>query len=65
MRMGLAAAALTGVLTFFGTPATPAMAVDAGDIAPDFEGKEFINTNPISLKKLRGRVVFLEIFQTW
>lgn len=39
--------------------------LEAGEKAPDFEGKEFINGEPCSLRSLRGQVVFLEIFRTW
>lgn len=35
-----------------------------GDAAVDFEGKEFVNSGPVSLKSLRGRVVLLELFST-
>ncbi len=35
-----------------------------GDTAFDFEGKEFVNTGPLSLKSLRGRIVFIELFST-
>jgi peroxiredoxin len=38
---------------------------EVGDKAPDFEGKEFVNGEPCSLKSLRGQVVFFEIFRTW
>ena len=36
-----------------------------GDDAPGFEGKEFINTPEITMKDLKGQVVFYEIFRTW
>lgn len=35
-----------------------------GDRAAPFEGKEFVNTDPVSLKSLRGRMVLLELFST-
>ena len=38
--------------------------LEPGVIAPDFEGKAWINTDPTSLKDLRGRLVFLELFST-
>ena len=62
MRMGLAGAVVAGALAFCGGTA---LAVDPGDAAPDFEGKEFINSDTVSMKKLRGRVIFYEIFRTW
>ena len=36
-----------------------------GDKAPDFEGKEFLNTPDVSMKDLKGQVIFYEIFRTW
>ena len=36
-----------------------------GDKAPDFEGKEFINTPEVTLADLKGQVIFYEIFRTW
>ena len=35
-----------------------------GAVAPDFEGKEFVNTEEITLKDLRGKVVYYDIFRT-
>ena len=54
--------ALGAVLVTAAWFAAPARAVDVGDPAPDIEGKEFFNTEPLSLKDLRGRVVLLELF---
>ncbi|MHC4821988.1 MAG: hypothetical protein ACYTDX_09750 [Planctomycetota bacterium] len=59
----LAAAALLSL-------ATPAVAtmpagVSVGDKAPDFSGKEYINTGSTSLKQLQGQVIVYEIFRTW
>lgn len=39
-----------------------ARAAEVGDVAPDFEGRDFFNTDPITLKDLRGHVVLLELF---
>ena len=36
-----------------------------GAAAPAFEGKEFINTEEISMNDLRGQVVLYEIFRSW
>ena len=41
-----------------------AQAVDVGDVAPEFEGRDFINCDSISLKELRGRLVLFELFST-
>ena len=36
-----------------------------GDKAPEFEGKEFINTPEVGMNDLKGQVIFYEIFRTW
>ena len=36
-----------------------------GDKAPEFKGTEFINTPEVSMKDLKGQVIFYEIFRTW
>lgn len=57
-RLGLGVA----VACLFPFLATPARAIENGDRAPDFEGRDYYNTDPVSLKDLRGRVVLLELF---
>ena len=52
--------ALIGVPSVFAGSSLP-----DGAAAPAFEGKEFINTDEISMTDLRGQVVFYEIFRTW
>ena len=37
-------------------------AVGPGDLAPDFEGNDYFNTEPLTLRDLRGKLVFLELF---
>ena len=44
--------------------AGPGQAVEVGDLAPDFEGREFFNCEELTLKSLRGRVVLYELFST-
>lgn len=63
MRLALHMLALVGLLTF----AAPRLVADLaeGDTAPEFEGVEFVNTEPCSFKSLRGHVVLVEIFRTW
>jgi len=53
--------ALVTVLTL---AAGTAQAADVGDVAPEFEGKDFINCDSISLKELRGRLILFELFST-
>jgi len=45
-------------------PLSADVGLGAGDAAIDFEGKDFVNTDPVSLKSLRGRIVLLELFST-
>ena len=44
--------------------ATTAQAADVGDVAPEFEGGDFINCESVSLKELRGRLILFELFST-
>lgn len=45
---------------------TPARAqLGEGERAPNFEGKEFINSAKCDLKSLRGRIILYEVFRTW
>lgn len=48
----------------FAAPAAAGPALVEGDAAVDFEGKEFINTESISLRALRGKIVLMELFST-
>ena len=57
-------AAAAAIATAFWLAAPSALAVDVGDLAPDFEGKAFINCEELSLKDLRGRLVLFELFST-
>ena len=53
-------------LALLGVPAVFAgSTLPSGAAAPAFEAKEFINTEPVSMMDLRGRVIFYEIFRTW
>jgi len=55
------AAMVAGLL---GGLAGPAWAVDLrpGEPAPEITGGPWINTEPLSMEKLRGRVVFVEFW---
>lgn len=59
MRTNVLGAALVMAL------AVPTLAAEVGEVAPGFEGSEFINTPQISMKTLKGRVIFYEVFRTW
>ncbi|MFM8979389.1 MAG: hypothetical protein ACKOSS_02855 [Planctomycetia bacterium] len=64
MRLrALALLALSGVLACATVPAEPAL--ETGESAPEFEGAEFVNTEPCSFKSLRGHAVLVEVFRTW
>jgi hypothetical protein len=57
---------LAVALAAAGLFAAPAFAaVKVGDPAPEMQGKEFINSKPLQLKDLRGRVLIYDIFRTW
>jgi len=61
MRRPLAAA-----LVAAGLFAAPSFAgVSVGDTAPEMQGREFINSPPITVKGLRGQVLLYDIFRTW
>jgi len=53
-----------GVTCAFFLLAPAARAADVGDLAPEFEGKEFLNCEDMSLRTLRGRLVLFELFST-
>jgi hypothetical protein len=59
----LGAIAFASVVGLLPAPRAAAQ-LGEGDLAPDFEGKDFVNTSPVSLKTLRGRLVFIELFST-
>jgi hypothetical protein len=63
IRRVLAAAGIAAAFTF--APPASRADLDPGAAMPAFEGKEFINTEEISLPDLRGKIVFYEIFRTW
>jgi hypothetical protein len=59
-RRVLAATALVALLA-----ASPVRAeLEPGVDAPDVTAQAFINTEPVKLADLAGRVVFLELFST-
>jgi hypothetical protein len=60
----LLAGALVGLGALLAAPFPAEAKLTLGDAAPDFEGKEWFNTEPTSLKRLRGRIVFIELFST-
>ncbi len=61
-NVSLAGGILLALAFFVAAPA--AQAVEVGDLAPDFEAKEFYNCADLSLRGLRGRVVLYELFST-
>ena len=62
MRKWFAVAALAA-LWFVPNPARAQLG--EGERAPNFEGKEFINSSKCDLKSLRGRIILYEVFRTW
>ncbi len=45
--------------------AVPTLAAEVGEPAPGFEGKEFVNAPSLSMKSLRGQIIYYEVFRTW
>jgi hypothetical protein len=60
---GLSVAAV-GLVVGLAAPTSAFAKLGEGDVAPDFEGRDFLNSSPVSLKSLRGRLVFIELFST-
>jgi hypothetical protein len=57
-------AALAAAAMWFASPDVKAE-LASGEKAPNFAGKEFINSAKCDLKSLRGQVVLYEVFRTW
>ena len=62
MRKWFAVAALAALWC---VPSPARAQLPEGDRAPNFEGKEFINSSKCDLKSLRGRIILYEVFRTW
>ncbi len=45
-------------------PASAGEGVEIGAEAPDVSGGDFINTEPVKLSELKGRLILLELFST-
>ena len=37
----------------------------SGRAAPEFDGKKWFNTAPLSLEDLKGKAVHIVVFRTW
>ncbi len=61
MRLMLATALLGGTLAA-GEGAAGERGVRVGQLAPEITGGPWINSEPLSLAKLRGRVLFVEFW---
>lgn len=57
--------AVVAVSAFFAAPVPAHAKLGEGERAPNFEGKEFINSAKCDLKSLRGRIILYEVFRTW
>jgi len=51
-------------LALSAAPCRAGVELGAGDAAVPFEGKDFVNTDPLTFKALRGHVILLELFST-
>jgi hypothetical protein len=58
----LAGAALAAIVLLGAAPATAE--VPLGEDAPEVEAQDFINTQPVKLTDLSGRLILLELFTT-
>ena len=65
VRKIAAGATLSALLLALAVPSFGGSELPEGASAPAFEGKEFINTEEVSMNDFRGRVIFLELFRTW
>ncbi len=63
-RSRLTLMALLAACWLVAAPAPAQAKLAEGDAAPDFEGRDFINSEPFSLKNLGGRIVLFELFST-
>jgi hypothetical protein len=59
-RILLGAAALS--LLFISAPASAEVAVGAD--APTFQSGDYVNTDPVQISDLKGRLILLELFST-
>ena len=62
MRPRTLAGALALTLLLAATPASAG--VEVGAEAPDFDGGEFINSEPFKISDMKGRLMLLELFST-
>jgi hypothetical protein len=59
----MATAGLAAALVFLGAaPGPEALTVRVGQPAPEITGGPWINSEPLSMEKLRGRVVAVEFW---
>ncbi len=64
-RRSLRLLAATSFAVVLSTLSPPARAeLEVGADAPDVKAREYLNTEPLALQDLRGRLVFLELFST-
>ncbi len=54
----------TALALLLATTAWTEGGVPIGDEAPDFDAGEFVNTEPVRLSDLKGRLILLELFST-
>ena len=62
-RSRLAAFGLAAVLAFAAAPSARAE-LAVGEEAVEVEAKEFVNTEPLKLTDLKGRLILLELWKT-
>lgn len=62
MRIPIVAGALALGVLFSAGPASAGLEVGAE--APSFEAADYINTEPVQIADLSGRLILLELFKT-
>lgn len=61
---GVRSALLAAVVSIAALGAAPSRA-QVGNPAPEFVARKWINSPPLELAELRGKVVLIEVFRTW
>ncbi len=62
VAIGLTLALVLAVMLALPSPADAQRGVRAGQVAPEITGGPWINSAPLSMEKLRGRVVYVEFW---
>jgi len=61
-RLGVFAFSLTLALAFWAVWPRPGATITAGAVAPDISGEDWLNSKPLTMAGLKGRVVLVEFW---